>query len=82
MEQFQKQMITRKFYLQQMGALSLKADRAAIGFWRKMVMILLIWRRLLVMILCPRLDPSHQLVSPQQVTRILPLLSVILLMIL
>ena len=29
MEQFQKQMITRKFYLQQMGALSLKADRAA-----------------------------------------------------
>ena len=29
MDQYQKQLITRNFYLQQMGAISLKADRAA-----------------------------------------------------
>ena len=29
MDQFQKQLITRRFYLQQMGAISLKADKAA-----------------------------------------------------
>ena len=29
MDQFQKQLITRSFYLQQMGAISLKADKAA-----------------------------------------------------
>ena len=29
MDQFQKQLITRQFYLQQMGAISLKADKAA-----------------------------------------------------
>ena len=29
MDQFQKQVITRTFYLQQIGAISLKADRAA-----------------------------------------------------
>ena len=29
MDQYQKQLITRKFYLHQMGAISLKADRAA-----------------------------------------------------
>ena len=29
MDQFQKRLITRSFYLQQMGAISLKADKAA-----------------------------------------------------